>query len=100
MSLISLILGFISRPKGVMAASKAGNQNWSLSKDEWKKRLSPQAYQVLREEGTERPFSNELNNEKRKGQFHCSGCDAPLFSSEQKFEITIDQLFFAHNFTL
>ena len=86
MSLISLILGFISRPKIVMAASKAGDQNWSLSKDQWKTKLSPQEYQVLRDEGTEKPFSSDLNNEKRKGEFHCSGCDAALFSSDQKFD--------------
>ena len=69
-----------------MAASKAGDQDWSLSKDEWQKRLSIKEYQVLRDEGTERPFSSDLNNEKRNGKFHCSGCDSPLFSSEQKFD--------------
>ena len=53
---------------------------------EWKKRLDPNAYAVLRHEGTERPGSSPLNNEKRKGRFHCIGCDLPLFDSATKFE--------------
>src|SRR5436853_5329353 len=57
-----------------------------LSDDEWKKRLSPQAYAVLRHEGTERPGSSELNAEKRKGHYACAGCDLPLFTSETKYE--------------
>jgi peptide-methionine (R)-S-oxide reductase len=43
-------------------------------------------YNVLREAGTERPFSSPLNKEKRKGTFTCGGCDLPLFSSDTKFE--------------
>jgi peptide-methionine (R)-S-oxide reductase len=57
-----------------------------LSDAEWKKRLTPEQYAVLREEGTERPGTSPLNHEKRKGLFHCAGCDLPLFSSETKFE--------------
>ena len=57
-----------------------------LSDAEWKSRLSPAAYDVLRHEGTERPGSSPLNAEKRKGRFHCAGCDLPLFSSESKYE--------------
>lgn len=53
---------------------------------EWKAQLSPEAYKVLRHEGTERPFSSPLNDEHRKGTFACAGCDLPLFSSETKFE--------------
>src|SRR5262245_15504804 len=45
-----------------------------LSKDEWRKRLEPQAYSVLREEGTERPGTSPLNDEKRPGVFVCAGC--------------------------
>jgi hypothetical protein len=47
----------------------------NLSKEEWRKRLSPAAYSVLREEGTERAGSSPLNGEKREGVFVCSGCD-------------------------
>ena len=57
-----------------------------LSKDEWRKRLPPQAYAVLREESTERAGTSPLNNEKRPGVFVCAGCGLPLFTSEMKFE--------------
>lgn len=48
--------------------------------------MSPEAFVVLREEGTERAFSSPLNNEKREGTFYCAGCDLPLFSSISKFD--------------
>jgi peptide-methionine (R)-S-oxide reductase len=54
--------------------------------DEWRRLLSPAAYNVLRHEGTERPFSSPLNNEHRKGVFACAGCDLALFSSDAKFD--------------
>jgi peptide-methionine (R)-S-oxide reductase len=57
-----------------------------LSKEEWRKRLDPAQFKVLREEGTEPPGSSPLNNEKRPGVFVCAGCSLPLFSSEMKFE--------------
>jgi len=57
-----------------------------LSDDEWKKRLSPEAYAVLRHEATERAGTSPLNGEHRKGTFVCAGCDLPLFTSEMKFE--------------
>lgn len=52
---------------------------------EWRKLLSPAAYQVLRREGTERPGASPLDSEKRKGIYSCAGCDLPNFSSETKF---------------
>ncbi len=58
----------------------------TLSDDEWKKRLSPAAYKVLRKEGTEPSGSSPLNAEKRKGTFVCAGCDLPVFTSEMKYE--------------
>jgi peptide-methionine (R)-S-oxide reductase len=58
----------------------------SLPDAEWKKRLQPASYDVLRHEGTERPGSSPLNAEHHKGVFHCIACDLPLFSSETKFD--------------
>jgi peptide-methionine (R)-S-oxide reductase len=53
---------------------------------EWRQSLSGEAYQVLRHEGTERPGSSPLNDEKRTGRYICAGCDTPLFSSDMKFD--------------
>jgi peptide-methionine (R)-S-oxide reductase len=64
----------------------ASSNNWQLSDAEWKRRLSPEAYAVLRREATERPFSSPLNNEKRAGTFLCAGCAQPLFSSKAKYD--------------
>ena len=54
--------------------------------DEWKKQLAPAAYAVMRQHGTERPFTSPLNREKRPGTFLCAGCGQALFSSNDKFE--------------
>ena len=80
------ILKSIVKPKQVLASLKSSEVNWDLSKDEWKNKLSPESYYILREEGTERAFSSLLNNEKRKGVFYCAGCNLPLFSSDTKFD--------------
>jgi len=53
---------------------------------EWRATLDPDQYKVLRHEGTERPFSNSLNDEKRKGTYVCAGCGQPLFTAEMKFD--------------
>jgi len=53
---------------------------------EWKSKLSPQSYSVLREEGTERPWTSPLLEEHRDGSFNCAGCDLPLFDAATKFE--------------
>jgi peptide-methionine (R)-S-oxide reductase len=58
----------------------------TLPDAEWKKRLTPAQYNVLRKEGTEPAGTSALNNEKRKGRYHCAGCDLPLFTSEMKYE--------------
>ena len=79
-------LKIIFKPIQVLASSLASKEEWNFSKDEWKVRLSPESYYILREEGTERAFSSELNNEKRKGVFHCAGCDLPLFLSDKKYD--------------
>ncbi len=56
------------------------------SEDEWKKKLTPQQYHVLREKGTELPFTGKYNLEKRKGMYYCAACGNKLFSSDTKYE--------------
>lgn len=56
------------------------------SNQEWKKLLTPAQFNVLREEGTERPGSSPLNDEKRSGVFVCAGCGLPLFTSAMKYD--------------
>ena len=57
-----------------------------LTDAEWKKRLSADAFRVLRNEGTEGAGTSVLNGEKRAGAFHCAGCDLPLFAHTAKYE--------------
>lgn len=56
------------------------------TRDEWRRTLTAEQFDVLREEGTEAPFTSPLNHEKRKGTFVCVGCAAPLFMSDTKFD--------------
>ncbi|MCZ2497575.1 peptide-methionine (R)-S-oxide reductase MsrB [Xylophilus sp. Kf1] len=58
----------------------------SHADDEWRRRLTPDQYSVLRKEGTERPYSSPLNQEHRAGTFACAGCTQPVFSSTTKFD--------------
>lgn len=57
-----------------------------LTDAEWKKRLSPEQYKILRQKGTEAPFSGSLLNQKKDGTYQCAACGAKLFSSEHKFD--------------
>lgn len=54
--------------------------------EEWRKELTPEQYYVLRQKGTERPGTGEYNMHFEKGTYFCSGCNAPLFKSDSKFE--------------
>ena len=56
------------------------------SDTEWRKQLNADQYHVLREAGTERPFTGPLNEEKRDGRFFCAGCGTELFKSDHKFD--------------
>ena len=76
-SAVSLIFG----ARNLMAIDKL-----ELSDIEWQSRLNDEEYYILRKEGTERPGSSVLNEEKRDGIYQCAGCDLPLFSSEMKFD--------------
>ena len=57
-----------------------------MTDKDWKEKLRPEEYDVLRKEGTERPNSSVLNNEKRVGDYLCVGCDSKIFTSEMKFD--------------
>ena len=58
----------------------------ALSEDEWRRKLTPEQYHVLRKHGTERAGTSPLNAEKRHGRFVCAGCGQDLFASDTKFE--------------
>jgi peptide-methionine (R)-S-oxide reductase len=57
----------------------------ALSDEEWRRKLSPAQYRVLREHGTERAGSSPLDKENGEGIYHCAGCGQPLFGSDKKF---------------
>jgi len=60
--------------------------------EDWKKKLTPEQYHVLREKGTEAPFSGELLDNEKPGVYTCAACGAELFKSENKYESTIPGL--------
>ena len=68
------------------AATPQGHFEVEMSDAQWKAKLTPQSYEVLRHEGTETPFTSPLNDEHRKGTFTCAGCALALFSSDTKFD--------------
>lgn len=75
-----------AREAATAEANYAGAEWRTLTEAEWRGRLSPEAFAVLRKEDTERAFTSPLNEEKRKGVFHCKGCDLPLFKSDWKYD--------------
>ena len=79
----ALALGRLTWPHSAEAAK---SYEVTHTDAEWRKLLSPEAYRVLRHEGTERPFTSALLQEHRAGTFACAGCDLPLYSSKTKFD--------------
>jgi peptide-methionine (R)-S-oxide reductase len=76
-------------PAGSVIAGQSGRKRAfevARSEEEWRKILTPTQFEILRKHATERPGSSPLNKERRKGTFHCAGCDLPLYSSETKFD--------------
>ncbi|MBI1935984.1 peptide-methionine (R)-S-oxide reductase MsrB [Candidatus Woesearchaeota archaeon] len=62
------------------------NKKTNLSDNEWKKKLTPEQYHVLREKGTEMPFTGKFVHSKKNGMYTCAGCGNELFSSDTKFD--------------
>jgi peptide-methionine (R)-S-oxide reductase len=73
-------------PTADAASTPSRADRIELSDAEWKRRLSPDAYRVLRHEGTEPPHSSVLNAEKRAGTYQCAGCELPLFAHTAKYD--------------
>jgi peptide-methionine (R)-S-oxide reductase len=68
------------------SAAREGDFPFRLADEEWRQRLTPAQYRILRDHGTEPAGTSPLNAEKRPGTYHCAGCDHPLYSSETKYE--------------
>jgi peptide-methionine (R)-S-oxide reductase len=91
---MNLLAAFGLGSRGAVAAPPAapatpatpGMEPLRLDDAQWKQRLTPAQYNVLRREGTERAGTSPLNDEKRRGTYHCAGCDLPLFTSAMKFD--------------
>jgi peptide-methionine (R)-S-oxide reductase len=71
---------------GTAGTAGAGRFEIEFDEAEWRRRLSPEQFQVLRKHATERAGTSPLDRERRAGQFHCAGCDRPLFSSATKYD--------------
>ncbi len=83
--LLAFLSTFGAAP-ALQAAADGKGFAFELSDAEWKQRLSPAQYAVLRREGTERAFTSPLNKEKRNGTYQCAGCEQALFTSAMKFD--------------
>jgi peptide-methionine (R)-S-oxide reductase len=68
------------------ANNPAGSGKFALTEEEWRKRLTPAQFHILREEGTEKPGSSPLLHEKREGTYVCVACENPLFDSATKYD--------------
>jgi len=67
--------------------SNISDTEWvKMTAEEWRGRLTREEFHVLREHGTERPWTSPLNEEKREGVYVCKGCDLPLFTSDTKYD--------------
>ncbi|WP_304036791.1 peptide-methionine (R)-S-oxide reductase MsrB [Mesonia mobilis] len=84
--LIVLAFSLNSCQSNAQKKPKAEQFKIQKSEKEWKKELSNEEYYILRQAGTEKPFSSELNNIKEPGTFVCAACENPLYKTKHKFE--------------
>jgi peptide-methionine (R)-S-oxide reductase len=80
------ILGTAAFQLKVSPATAAGTFPVERTDDEWRKILTPDQYRILRQAGTERPYTSPLLHEERRGMFACAGCNCDLYSSETKYD--------------
>lgn len=85
-SALAVLLTPHRRSGAAVAASGDGDFEFTLTEAEWRERLTPAQFEVLREHGTERAFSSPLDSETREGTYHCAGCDQALYESRTKFD--------------
>ena len=85
-SVASLLAAVFGGRRPALASSDAGQFEVTKTEAEWKAILTKEQFAILREHDTEKPFTSALNNEKRKGIFHCAGCDLAVYSSEAKYD--------------
>ncbi len=83
-AVVAALTRHLHRPLAAQAAARVYEVTHSDA--EWRKLLGPARYNILREQGTEPPFSSPLLNEHRKGVFNCAGCALPLYASATKFD--------------
>lgn len=87
-----ILAGFALSPVWIHPVDAGGgekpvsDEKFIRTDEEWRRLLTPAQYDVLRKEGTERPWSSPLNDEKREGTYVCAGCELPLFTSDTKFD--------------
>src|SRR5882724_4572273 len=82
----SILLGTAGAALGLIGEARASRFEVEHSDAEWRKILSPLAYDVMRHQGTEPSWSSPLESEHRKGLYSCAGCGLGLFASETKFD--------------
>jgi peptide-methionine (R)-S-oxide reductase len=75
-----------SRQQGLAQVSRQRTFKITRTESEWQKRLTPQQFRILRQQGTEPPFTSPLNAEYRQGTYACVGCGLPLFHAKTKFD--------------
>ena len=80
------VVAWLGRPTAGRSLMNDAQFPLQKTDEQWRQELSPQEYEVLRQHGTERAFTSQLNDEKRDGTFVCAACEQPLFTSDTKYE--------------